>query len=236
MSNHGFLAIWTDIEAEHFNEYRRWLSQEHMGQRIFAPGFLGARVHSAADNELSHFILYATKDKDVLQSESYIQVLNNPTKWTQQMMPRLRAFDRGAGEQIAKVGDGCGTWLLACRISETSNPVVGSLAKSLLRLLETEGIVTARLLAVDRRSTDVPTVEKTIRAGPEGAFRSLLVIEATSEAPLLAFEPHLRVLISAIAGADARYDARRYRSIYTLHPFEGATEARPTRNGIDGMS
>lgn len=233
MANFGFLAIWTDIPSEHFVEYRRWLSREHMGQRIFAPGFLGARVHVAADNELSHFILYATEHGQVLQSESYLDVLNNPTPWTRRMMPRLGGFDRGAGEQIAKVGDGCGAWLSVSRISSYAKSDAHSIEQLLHQPFNHEGIVTSRLFAVDRPATDVATTEKTMRGGMEGAFQSLLITEATSEAPLVAFEGDLPRLLQQLAGEKTDYDVKRYRAVYSLYPFEHMTasvDALPRSN------
>ncbi|RWL17926.1 MAG: hypothetical protein EOR57_23000 [Mesorhizobium sp.] len=226
MNGYGFLAIWTDIDAEHLSEYRRWLSQEHIGQRIFGSGFLGARVHAAIGDELSHFILYATEDSQTLQSDAYLHVLNNPTPWTQRMMPRLRNFDRGAGIQVAKVGDGSGAWLLACRIFTPPLALTGrALEMQLGSFLDIEGVVTVRLLVVDRSSTDIPSTEKAIRSGNEGAFHLLLVVEATAAAPLKDAQDRLAGILHLLVGPAARHDAGLYQNVYSLFPFERETTA-----------
>ena len=63
-------------------DYRNWLTQELIADRTFLPGFLGGRLFTRLDNENAHFILYSTSEHNVLQSEPYIEVLNNPSQWT----------------------------------------------------------------------------------------------------------------------------------------------------------
>ena len=221
MEDQGFLAIWTDIDEEHFLDYRRWLATEHIGQRIYAQGFLAARVHVAPDNQRSHFILYATESRHVPQSPSYLEVLNNPTPWTQKMMPRLRKFDRAAGRQVTKIGDGAGAWLVVSRISAAFDSArTATIREELEALCRIRGVVTLRLFQVDRNATDIPSAEKAMRAGAEGAFRSLLVIETSSEDAAAEAEQRLDRLIGDIAGSTVAHDANRYCLAFALHPFE----------------
>jgi hypothetical protein len=224
MAGHGFLAIWTEIEQEHFAEYRHWLAREHIGQRIFAPGFLGARVHVSVDNERAHFILYATESVEVLLSRDYIDLLNNPTPWTRRMMPLLRKFDRGAGEQIVKIGDGTGAWLLVSRLSSTPHDIL-ALNQVLAEALRVEGVVTARLFLADCETSKIETTEKTMRSSDEGTFGSLLVFEATSDEAAARAEAVLRALIVRLFGTSVEHDVARYRFIYALHPFEKGTSS-----------
>ena len=67
--------------------------------RTFLPGVLGVRLFTRLDNENAHFILYSTSEYNVLQSEPYIEVQNNLSKWTKRIMPRFGAFDRAAGQK-----------------------------------------------------------------------------------------------------------------------------------------
>src|SRR3984885_9714722 len=224
MAGGGFLAIWTEIDEDHFAEYRNWLVGEHIGQRIFGPGFLGARVHVAVDNERTHFILYATETLEVLASSFYRDLLNSPTPWTKRMMPRLRNFDRGAGEQLEKVGDGTGAWLVVSRLEAMPNGSnANCLGLVLSEALQVEGIVTARLFRVDCELSMIVTAEKTMRSGPEGAFGSLLVLEATSDEAAARSMVTLQTLIARLFGSAIKHDVGRYRFIYGLYPFERAT-------------
>jgi hypothetical protein len=228
VAGYGFLAIWTEIDEEHFVDYRRWLTREHIAQRIFAPGFLAARVHVRHDNERAHFILYATEGGNVLQSESYLNVLNNPTPWTQRMMPRLGGFDRGAGEQIAKVGDGTGAWLVVSRLpAMPQDRSVGRISEILQQALTVEGVVTARLFAVDQQSSAIQTTEKQMRSGKEGDFKALLVVEACSDRAAVAVKAHMSRVAESLLDRTNPRDVACYRFVYALHPFEGATAAPP---------
>jgi hypothetical protein len=230
--SYGFLAIWTEIQEKDLIDYRHWLTCEHIAQRIFTPGFLAARVHVRPDNECAHFILYATEARDTLQSRSYLEILNNPTPWTKLMMPRLGAFDRGAGAQIAKIGDGTGPWLVVSRIAEGPRDFsAGSVANCLNRALDIEGIVTARLLAVDGTATGIKSIEKDMRSGAatEGGFKALLIIEACTEQAADTAAAEVGSLVTSIVGHPVSHDVSKYAFIYGLHPFEGATGKSETR-------
>lgn len=219
MPGQGFLAIWTEIEQEHLKEYRNWLTREHIGQRIFSPGFLAARVHVSLNDERSHFILYATENEAVLGSQPYLETLNNPTPWTLRMMPRLRGFDRAAGSQMLKCGDGTGAFLVVSRIrSQTANR--GTVGAVLSRWLEAYDVVAARLLRVDRSATDLPSEEKTMRSGTEGAFQYLLAIESTSEARAVSVRGSLDEIVKEAFGEVAGHDGSVRRLVYSLFPFE----------------
>ena len=43
----GFLAIWSDVEAQEETNYLHWLTREHTAERVSVPGFLGVRVFRA---------------------------------------------------------------------------------------------------------------------------------------------------------------------------------------------
>jgi hypothetical protein len=234
MTQYGFLAIWTEIDEEYFIDYRHWLTREHIAQRIFAPGFLGARVHVRPDNNRSHFILYATQGRSVLQSGQYLNVLNHPTPWTQKMMPRLRKFDRGAGEQVAKVGDGTAAWLAVSRLPTVADDRSAERIGEILReAMTVEGVVTARVFAVDQESTAIQTTEKQMRLGKEGAFNSLLVVEAFTDRAVISVKEHIGPLVGSLSGRATPRDFVRYRFVYALHPFESATET-PAAGSVAG--
>lgn len=225
MGGYGFLAIWTEIDTEHLLEYRHWLTREHIGQRIFSTGFLGARVYVHPENEHSHFILYATQSPAVLGSDSYLTILNNPTPWTRRMMPRLKCFDRGAGEQVAKVGDGAGAWIIVSRIAGVPRlRTAERLIPVLSQALTVEGVVSVRLFSVDHGNTGIQSSEKRMRSGLEGNFQSLLVIEACSSQAAAEVRGQVYGLIRALTGqaVDARQDIGEFRFVYGLLPFDRA--------------
>ena len=226
MSNPGFLAIWCDIPREHLTDYRNWLTQEHIADRIFlSPGFRGARLFARPDDECSHFFLYDTEGRDVLKSPTYVNILNNPSPWTKAIMPKFGPFDRAAGEQLIKLGVGSGAFVAVGRIKGSDPSTDFARVKSALSaFLEIPDVVGIRLMRTDRSTTGIKSQEKTMRTGVEneGAFDYLLVAEALSERGASAAKEHMdRTLKDTIPGYRS-HDSSTRRMIYGQFPHEAA--------------
>ena len=88
------MAICCEIADNDLKDYLNWLTHEHVADRTFLTGFLGVRLFTRLDNENAHLALYSTSEPKVLQSEPYIEVLNNSSPWTKRIMPRFGAFER----------------------------------------------------------------------------------------------------------------------------------------------
>jgi hypothetical protein len=218
----GFLAIWCEIGAEHLEDYRNWLTQEHIADRTFSPGFLGVRLFEALNNETSHFILYGTEGPQVLDSPSYRAILDNPSPWTQRIMPKFGLFDRAVGEQSIKLGNGFGPYVVVCRLHTTgSDPDLAQLRDSLGRYLDIPGVVSLRLDAVDKGSSDIKTREKEMRKGSEGDFRFLLCIEAMSEVAVRRAEAVVTGSLDQVFQSLERSDTMSCRMIYGEAAHEG---------------
>lgn len=180
MRGAGFLAIWSDVEADHLTDYRHWLTREHTTERVTTKGFLGVRVFRAARADIARFfILYELEAPEVLDGPAYLARLNAPTPWSQRTMPRLGNFVRGGGVMTARAGRGEGATIAALRI-ERLPPNPQQLADALVAL---DGVAAVQIGATDLARTSVPTVEKGMRKD-EGIFAGLLIIEALDEAAL----------------------------------------------------
>jgi len=228
MKNHGFLAIWCDMPAEHLQDYRDWLTKEHIADRTFSPGFLGVRLFEALEDETSHFILYATQDADVLNGAAYRAILDNPSDWTRRIMPKFGPFDRALGEQVLKVGNGFGPFVVTARIRLADASMESSVDLQMLRdklapFAGVEGIVSLRLYALDHGTTDRHSEEKTMRGGTEGDFDWLLCAEAMGDAPARRFEKTLAAHLAQLFPALARFDIACRRMIYGEAAHEGPT-------------
>jgi hypothetical protein len=222
MKKFGFLAIWCEIGAEHLEDYRNWLTQEHIADRTFLPGFLGVRLFEALNDETSHFILYATEGPQVLDSSSYRAILDNPSPWTQRIMPKFGRFDRAVGEQSIKLGNGFGPYVVVCRLHTTGpDPDLAQLRDALGRYLDVPGVVSLRLDTVDKGSSDIETKEKDMRNGSEGDFRFLLCIEAVSEAGARRAETVVSGSLAQVFPSIERSDTMSCRMIYGEAPHEG---------------
>jgi hypothetical protein len=225
VTRQGFLAIWCDIGAEDLEDYRNWLTREHIADRTFLPGFRGVRLFEAPEAATSHFILYATEGPEVLESPAYRAVLDNPSPWTRRIMPRFGPFDRAAGVEVLKLGNGYGAHLAVCRIwTGAATPDEGRLRRALGRYLDLPGVVSLRLGAVDRGRTDIGSQEKTMRQGTEGAFQFLLCVEATSDAAARGAAAALAASVAEVFPDHDKSDLSCRRMIYGEAPHEAPTE------------
>jgi hypothetical protein len=100
----GLLAVWTDIPAHIEEDFNRWYDDEHLGERAGIPGFLNARRYRSVHGTPKYTALYDTADAQVLQSETYLKVANNPTPWTQRIRPHFQNFVRNEYELILTLG------------------------------------------------------------------------------------------------------------------------------------
>lgn len=226
MTKQGFLAIWCEIGAGDLVDYHNWQTQEHIADRVYSPGFLGARLFSAVDNPCRHFFLYATEAASVMRGPSYMSLLDHPSPWTRRLMPKFGPFDRAVGEKLVKIGRGAGSHVLASRVKTDGRTLDAASGKAALRgLINLPDTVGVRLLATDRSITDIASEEKTMRGSVEGDFDYLLVVEALSQGGAEWARDHLAgVLPQAIPGL-ASFDAMVCRMIYAETPFEGEEPA-----------
>lgn len=180
MRGAGFLAIWSDVEAHDWTDYRHWLTREHTTERVTTRGFLASRVFRAARDDINRvFILYELEAPEVLDGEAYLARLNAPTPWSQRIMPKLGNFMRGGGVMVARAGRGEGATIMALRIDKLpADP-----QKLADALVACDGIAAVQIGATDEARTSVRTTEKGMRK-EEGFFAGLLLIEALDMASL----------------------------------------------------
>jgi hypothetical protein len=140
----------------------------------------GPGVPAATGSDLQFFIIYETESPQVLASPAYVARLNNPTPMTQQVMPKLKNFVRGAGRVVQSNGV-CGGGAAKVMRFEQSHPLLGdAAARSVLfgKIGEMHRVLAVRLFEVDTAATTIQTEEKKIRTSREEIYTQLLVIEA----------------------------------------------------------
>ena len=221
MDNKGFLAIWCEIGAEDLADYRAWITKEHIADRTFLPGWNGARFCADITNERAHFFLYATQSKDVFTAEPYLNVLNNPSPWTNRIMPKFGPFDRALGEQLFKLGNGFGSYMLVSRIKDASVIDLTDVRSELSKFMDAPDVVSVRLMKLDRSATDIKTQEKTMRQGAEGDFHYLLIVEAISESGGVNAQKHFLQIVSKAFPRAEKTDNSIRKVLYGETSFEG---------------
>jgi hypothetical protein len=210
MRGAGFLAIWSDVEAQDLTDYRHWLTREHTTERVTTRGFLASRVFRAARDDINRFfILYELEAPEVLDGKAYLARLNAPTPWSQRIMPKLGNFMRGGGVMVARAGRGEGATIMALRIEKLPDDPL-QLAQALVAC---DGIAAVQIGATDKPRTSVPTTEKGMRKN-EGFFAGLLLIEALDAASLQASLQRAHTIAPGILGRASEPEV--YQSMFAL--------------------
>ena len=170
----GMLAIWSDVAPQAETDYVHWLTREHAAERLGIAGFLSVRVFRAMDFDIRrYFIVYELENPSALSSEDYVRKLNNPTPWSQRIMPTLKNFVRGGGRVTASSGVGRGGFAAAVALDDARIADAQSLVPKLVAM---DRICSARLLKVDKAKTSIATSEKSLRRDDQ-SFANLLVFD-----------------------------------------------------------
>jgi hypothetical protein len=181
MHSSALLAIWSDVPPKFENDYLQWLTREHALERVSTHGFMSARVFRAESvGAQRYLILYELDDARALDGPDYVGKLNNPTPWSQRIMPVLENFVRGGGPIVARAGTGEGAFVMP--IIFDSMPARGQAMVDALAL--EDGVCGVMLMQTDQAKTAVATREKTMRQKDE-TFVGLLLVDGLDEEALV---------------------------------------------------
>jgi hypothetical protein len=181
----GALIAWHDVEESREAEYLDWHCHEHMRERLAIPGFLQGRRYSVVGSGPQFLILYTVTGPDVFTSQTYLERLNHPSDWTQQVMPALRNMNRSLCRVAASSGSGAGRCLQTIRFSPDPGREAhlhGALTSEAQSLAHQRGLCAAHLLIADRDRSRAPTRETTLRAGQDAVADWVLLVEGYDEA------------------------------------------------------
>lgn len=116
MSENGILIVWTGVTQERDALFNGWYNRQHLSERANVPGFRNGRRYKAVEGSPAYLAWYELESPAVFTSDSYARRQNNPTLWTQTVMPGFRDVTRVAGRVMAKLGQGlggaCASWRL----------------------------------------------------------------------------------------------------------------------------
>lgn len=188
----GALGVWTDVLAEHEEEFNTWYTQQHLPERLAIPGFFNVRryVSVTAPKYLAY---YETESVEVLASDCYAERLANPTDWTRRVMPWFIATQRCACRVIADWGHGVGgaAQTITFSMEQAEQPLPARVAsghwlvgKALPEAASHLGCVRARLCHTDAAISNRPSPERALRPQRDSAPDWVIVIEAASDAAL----------------------------------------------------
>lgn len=167
----GVLAIWNSIIPEAEDDFYRWHNTEHMPERVGVPGFLRGRRYLSTARPRDFFTLYETETVETIRSAPYLARLNDPTLWTQRVLPHFRDVVRNGYRVVATSGRGQGGVLLTARLQR------GGVGEGVLRrwteadlalVRQPIGVIGVHLLEPVPETTRIQTKEKELRGHQPG--------------------------------------------------------------------
>jgi hypothetical protein len=189
MEGAGYLAIWSDLAPLDETDWMHWITREHAAERVGIEGFLACRIFRALGTAHNrYFILYELENPETIGSPQYLARLNEPTPWSQRIMPRLQNFARGGGRVVASAGIGQAGVLAVLLLHGRPEWDAAALTSELSRF---DRIAAARVLLTDQAQTSIQTREKGMRQN-DNSFAGLLLIEGLDEAAVKNALWHLR--------------------------------------------
>jgi len=164
------LVNWGGILPDKETNYNEWHSKEHMPERISLPGFLrGYRAVGIDGTEINHkyFMMYEAEKKEIFVSKEYLERLNNPTKWTKEILSSYLSPSRTICSVISTKSIGLGGFILTIRFLDKNiqNQHHVERLKLLTReITEFQGITGMHVLLGDNSYGQMNTEEKKHRS------------------------------------------------------------------------
>jgi hypothetical protein len=171
------VAMWWDMAAAHRAEFEDWHAHEHFPERLGIPGFRRGSRWATADGGDGFFVMYELASYETLTSPAYFARLNNPTPWSQKLMPHHSRMVRSQCHVLDSHGGGLAGAMLTIRLSP--QPRRGDALRfhlqAVLRDLPQRPGVTAAHLLQTQTPTAATTTEQQIRGGDAVADWIVLV-------------------------------------------------------------
>jgi hypothetical protein len=143
------MVLYYDIAGDN-GDHDDWHTYEHLHERLSIPGFERGTRWIAKSGSPRYMVIYEVADIDVATSPAYLARLDDPTPWTQSMMPRFRGMTRGFCTVAASAGCGLGNAAVSIRFAIADEKAVAfteRLARDVLSAISLErGIAAAHLL------------------------------------------------------------------------------------------
>ena len=83
----GLLMVFTNVDSEHDFEFNKWYVEEHLPERLSAPGFLDGALYQATKGSPRYLAIYELESVAAMETTEYLHMSQNPTDWTKRIGP-----------------------------------------------------------------------------------------------------------------------------------------------------
>ncbi len=200
----GILAIYNDIDVSVEDQFNQWYNRQHLAERVAVTGFHSGRRYRGIEASHRYFAWYETDSSAVLRSNEYLERLEDPTRWTRQIMPNFRNMVRTVMSRSCRVGEGF-TGFVGTVAVRPANPLEPA-ADATREWLASEGlgdvvdgadIVAAEYWVQDVAHADAETTESRLRGTPDASLGANIVLHASSTEATQAVFERLRTGVEA---------------------------------------
>lgn len=209
----GLLAIWHGIEDGFAPVFDDWYDRQHHLERVNIAGFLRARRYVNTDAGQRYFARYDVTDPSVLASAPYLWAVNNPTDWTQSLMPRYRNTSRAVFRYAQGAGLADGGDLVTLRFNGSeSDATVRIGSEEMTALVGAAGVLRIEVWHSDAAVSTLGTKEKKLRREADAGVAQAILVEGSNIDRITdAVAKFLLPLLPAPAAID------RYRLVFQAH-------------------
>jgi len=183
----GLLAVFTDVDPYFLTEFQRWHNCEHIAERVSVPGFLAGHRYHGTGQASEFMFLYETVDFQVLGSEPYLNILNNPTPWTREAIPHLKVSSRtiytllaSAGNRPALTAGFVSAWRFDCQPGGEQEIINWYRDSYLPRIVRLPGVSRGRLYESLPELSQISTTERKLHGSGPAKQRFLALYEISS--------------------------------------------------------
>ena len=85
----ALLIVFADVDTEYDAEFNAWYNEEHIPERLSAPGFLDAARYQATKGGPRYLAVYELESAAAMQTAEYRRQSQNPTEWTKRVSPTV---------------------------------------------------------------------------------------------------------------------------------------------------
>ncbi|MFT6617984.1 MAG: hypothetical protein ACJASX_000871 [Limisphaerales bacterium] len=175
------MVAWHNLAPGSEADHDDWHSHEHMFERVAIPGFRrGRRCRAVSGSAEQYFLMYEVDDLSVLTAPAYQARLNDPSEWSQRIIPTIREMTRTLCNVLVSVGGGLGASLVTFRFSpvpDRDEELIIWLRDRLPELCAKQGVTGIHLLAGDPTASGIKTDEARLRGGHDQAADLVLLLE-----------------------------------------------------------
>jgi hypothetical protein len=178
------------------------------------------RRYRADEGSPRYMAFYEAASMDVLIDGPYRAQLDNPTAWTQRIMPHFRFAQRGLCDVAASLGEGPGNAAAVVHLTPGDAPRLRAwITETLLHELHAQPhVVAAHLWTLAPGEPASPTTALSQRAEPDRPVAWVIVVETSEVSAAAAIAATILIRDPKAHGATEIRAYPSYRLLYAVDP------------------